>query len=103
MFGWFSNKKEKNKQGNLITPAYIVINVDNFNLWFNHPDNGATYAHPGIFLRLDKLSTNHIVEYMEKCYGINGYNVPSEEYDVQNFMDIIRKDWIKKINENENK
>lgn len=79
-------------------PIYIVINVDNFNLWFNHPNNRATYAHPGIFLRLDKLSLGHILEYMEKCYGIGRECLQSEEYDVHSFYDEIRKDWLKKLN-----
>lgn len=51
----------------------VVFNVDNFNEWFNDKDNGATYAHSGIFLRTDKLSDQHIEEYMKNCYGIDNF------------------------------
>jgi hypothetical protein len=80
-------------------PDYIVISVDNFNLWFNAPNNCATYAHPGIFLRLDKLSQHHIEEYFEICYGITEKNhnfVYSFEKTICGFMEEIRLDWRKK-------
>ena len=76
-------------------PTYIIWNIENFNNWFNNPDNNAVYANPGIFLRTDKLSVSHVLDYMEKCYGI----VQSEaykEHDVYAFTDLVRKDWLKK-------
>ena len=75
-------------------PDIIIFNVDNFNNWFNLKDNNAEYAHPGIFLRLDKLTPNHIHDYIDKCYGIDC----SEEYQkTLEFYDEIRKDWREKI------
>ena len=79
-------------------PSYIIFNVDNFNAWFNAPDNGATYAHPGIFLRLDKLSDSHIKDYLEKCYGIID-DSHSYTYDmIRDFHIDIRVDWLEKNN-----
>jgi hypothetical protein len=80
----------------------VVFNVDNFNKWFNDPNNNAIYANPGIFLRLDKLSESHITDYMEKCYGIkNGgpflWSEPVSEM-IREFMYRIREDWRKKLN-----
>jgi hypothetical protein len=40
----------------------VIFNVENFNKWFNDPNNNAVYANPGIFLRLDKLSDSHITD-----------------------------------------
>lgn len=98
MFKLFWFKKDKNhKEKKFITPAYIVMNVDNFNAWFNHPDNNATYAHPGIFLRLDKLSANHVTEYLEKCYDLKKEDLISPEYDTHIFMEKIIKDWLQKL------
>lgn len=77
-------------------PEYIIFNVNNFNVWFNHPENNAVYANPGIFLRMDKLSIAHIVDYIDKCYGI-----PSRESslnkDLYKFMDEIKLNWKRKI------
>jgi hypothetical protein len=80
----------------------VVFNVDNFNKWFNDPNNNAIYANPGIFLRLDKLSESHITDYMDKCYGIkNGgpflWSEPVSEM-IREFMYRIREDWRKKLN-----
>jgi hypothetical protein len=80
----------------------VVFNVDNFNKWFNDPNNNAIYAHSGIFLRLDKLSETHIIDYIEKCYGIkNGgpflWSQPLFEMIVK-FNDRIREDWRNKLN-----
>jgi hypothetical protein len=75
----------------------IIFNVVNFNIWFNHKDNLAVYAHPGIFLRLDKLSVSHIQDYLLKCYGIKSEVFPSEI--IYNFMEDIRTDWMYKINQ----
>jgi hypothetical protein len=45
--------------------SMLFFNVDNFNKWFNDPNNKAVYANTGIFLRLDKLSESH-KDYLEK-------------------------------------
>lgn len=80
----------------------VVFNVDNFNKWFNDPNNNAIYANTGIFLRLDKLSESHITDYMDKCYGIkNGgpflWSEPVSEM-IREFMYRIREDWRNKLN-----
>ena len=78
----------------------IIFDVDNFNIWFNDPDNGAAYAHKGIFLRLDKLSDSHIDEYLLSRWGLdNGSFFFSKPY-VKMKADLqrdIRKDWLRKL------
>lgn len=78
----------------------IIFNVDNFNIWFNHKDNGAEYAHTGIFLRTDKLSQSHITDYLLKCYGIESpaflFSKPTNQL-IWDFEKEIRADWLKKI------
>lgn len=73
-------------------PDFIVLNVQNFNIWFNDKNNNAVYANEGIFLRLDKLSVSHVTDYMEKCYGIKPEEA-SSKYDVYAFCDKIRENW----------
>lgn len=75
-------------------PNYIVFNVDNFNVWFNSKDNGATYANSGIFLRTDKLSMSHVYEYLELCYGIG---TERDQIKTVVFYEDIRKDWRAKL------
>jgi hypothetical protein len=80
-----------------------IFSVDKFNEWFCDPNNGATYAHTGIFLRMDKLDEGHIFEYLEKRYGIkNGgpflWSKPTIEM-LGDFEKEIRKDWSTKLNE----
>lgn len=86
-----------------LVPEYIVFNVNNFNLWFNDPNNNAVYANAGIFLRLDKLSDAHITDYIEKCYGIknNGPFLWSKTANemTSSFMKEIREDWTKRLSE----
>ena len=77
-------------------PDFIVLNVDNFNVWFKAKDNNAVYANEGIFLRLDKLSISHVVDYIEKCYGVKSEDA-SSKYDVYDFYDKIRANWISTI------
>ena len=94
-------KKQKVTEPIEIPSEDVVFNVDNFNKWFNDPNNNA-YANPGIFLRLDKLSDSHIIDYMEKCYGIkNGgpflWSQPVFEM-ISEFRDRIREDWRNKLN-----
>jgi len=89
--------KTKNKQ--VIPLEEIIFNVDNFNIWFNHKNNRAEYAHSGIFLRTDKLSEGHVEDYLLKCYGIETevFSKPTHEM-ILTFMQDIRLDWIIKIN-----
>lgn len=94
-------KKEKPVEKE-IPSEDVVFNVDNFNKWFNDLNNNAVYAHPGIFLRLDKLSESHITDYLEKCYGIkNGgaflWSKPTSEM-IRIFCEEIREDWRNKLN-----
>ena len=99
MFWIFKNKKKEVKTLNNI-PEEIIFNVENFNTWFNYKNNGAIYAHSGIFLRTDKLSNGHIDDYILKCYGIdvNNFNFSKPYFDLYyNFLDDIRKDWLVKL------
>ena len=79
----------------------VIFNVDNFNNWFNDPNNNAIYANSGIFLRLDKLSDSHIDDYLLKKYNLdNGAFLFSKPY-VSMKADLhreIRKDWLNKLN-----
>jgi hypothetical protein len=82
-------------------PEYIIFNLDNFNAWFNAKDNGAIYAHSGIFLRLDKLSVVHVDDYIEKCYGL-AHSIQGHDKTVK-FYNKIKEDWRKKLNEKHRK
>jgi|688.fasta_scaffold338608_2 hypothetical protein len=91
---WFKTKETKK-----YTPKrYVLFNVDSFNEWFNDKDNGATYAHPGIFLRLDKLGKSQINEYLENAHGVDlsQWDISTE---VMEFEHAIRMDWRKKLSE----
>ena len=90
---WPFNRKPK-----FVPKKYVIFNVDTFNTWFNLPDNEAVYAHPGIFLRLDKLDEAQIHDYLVKCHGLD-----PEEWDIDDdiieFREEMRKDWIEKLKE----
>ncbi len=90
------SKKEDKTPKRVIPLEEIIFNVTNFNIWFNHPENGATYANSGIFKRTDKLSETHIDEYLAKCYGIeNGaflFSKPFVEMK-SDFLKEIKQDW----------
>jgi hypothetical protein len=73
-----------------------LFDVNNFNKWFNDPNNNSTYSHSGIFLRLDKLSQSMIEEYINSHE--NDTDRHFDETLLITFMDDIRKDWLKKIN-----
>jgi len=77
---------------------------DNFNIWFRHPDNGAEYAHEGIYLRTDKLSESQVTDYLRKSYGlINGGFLFSKPYSemISDLYKAVQKDWQnKRSNEN---
>ena len=74
-----------------------LFNVDDFNKWFNSDNNGS-YANPGIFLRLDKLSDYMIYDYFKYLYITDVENKMTDEYRTQfnKFYDDIRKDWTEK-------
>ncbi len=72
-------------------PEYIVFSVDNFNNWFNAPDNNAVYANTGIFLRLSKLSISHVTDYILKAYGIENY---CSDVELYTFYNKIQQNWI---------
>lgn len=82
-------------------PEYIILNVDNFNLWFNKPKDENLYAHSGIFLRLDKLSVSHVLNYITLCYGIPTKEA-STNYNLYSFYDEIKVNWVKLINDKKN-
>lgn len=91
---WFKRKEKKK-----FTPKqYVLFNVDTFNEWFNDKDNGATYAHSGIFLRLDKLGDSQINEYLENAHGVDlsQWDIST---DIMEFEHAIRMDWRKKLSE----
>lgn len=78
----------------------IIFNVNNFNIWFNHKDNGAEYAHSGIFLRTDKLSECQIRDYLLKCYGIDNPSFLFSKHVnemISDFEKDIRTDWLNKL------
>ena len=76
-----------------------ILNVKDFNEWFNSDKDPEIYAHPGIFLRLDKLSQDHLDSYVQHATeGLLEYG----DFDwetMKKFEDKIRKDWMKKNNE----
>lgn len=79
-------------------PEYIILNVENFNNWFVDPNNNAVYANRGIFLRTDKLSQSHILDYVDKCFGILPYDPFWTEEKLRDFVDKVFQDWRNKIN-----
>jgi|VirMetMinimDraft_7_1064189.scaffolds.fasta_scaffold38810_4 hypothetical protein len=78
-----------------------LFDVDDFNKWFNSDNNGS-YANPGIFLRLDKLSPSIIFDYFKYNYVTNVESKMYGEYTQKffTFQEDIRKDWMEKINNN---
>jgi hypothetical protein len=95
----FKKKVEEVKKA--IPPQAIIFNVNNFNIWFCAEDNGATYAHKGIFLRADKLGQDQINDYLLNCYGISNYAFLGDRPTREIFSDFekaIREDWMKQIN-----
>jgi len=69
------------------------FNIDEFNEWFKTEFEGydGRKGAPGIFLRLDKFSTNWVEQYLEHI----GQDTSYEE--VQKYYDIIRKDWRSRL------
>ncbi len=87
-FKWFYKKKQE-----LIPKIKINIedlNVGDFNDWFQNKYSGYggySGSAKGIFLRLDKLSPSMMSDYFDYL------NVECDEYQ---FMEKVRKNWIKK-------
>jgi hypothetical protein len=95
MFSKLFNKKKPPVA--FMPPKYAMFNVDVFNQWFNDPDNRAVYANSGIFLRLDKLSESHIIDYLLKCHNVEASNFDLHQ-DIFDFEYKIRQNWLNKIN-----
>jgi len=90
------NKEETNWY---ISNQHIIFNVNNFNEWFNNPNNNAVYANSGIFLRIDKLGLSQIEDYLYKKYGlVNGAFMFDKPYNsvLNGFYNNIIKDWKSK-------
>lgn len=70
------------------------FNIDEFNEWFKTEFDGydGRKGAAGIFLRLDKFSSEWVKIYL-KYIG----QEPTWE-DVQNYYNIVRKDWVEKLN-----
>lgn len=98
LFDRLRGKKEETRRP-VLPVEEIIFNVDNFNIWFRHPDNKAEYANEGIFLRTDKLSESHITDYLKKSYGlVNGGFLFSKPYRemISDLFREVQKDWIAK-------
>ncbi len=97
LLNFFFKKRKKSLE---IPPEDVVFNVNNFNEWFNDPNNNAIYANSDIFLRLDKLSENHIIDYLEKKYGITNGCLMKWSHEhwimIDSFYIEIKQDWRKK-------
>jgi hypothetical protein len=76
-----------------------LLDVDHFNEWFNRDKDKSIYAHPGIFLRVDKLDQGHIEDFIRmESKGIA--NIEHFKYeDIVDFEKRITKDWFKKQEE----
>lgn len=86
------------KEPKFVPRKYVLFNVETFNTWFNSPHNNAVYANPGIFLRIDKLSTSHVEDYLIKCHNLTLKDWDIED-EIQDFYQRIREDWMRRINE----
>lgn len=91
---------------NLDYDLKVILNIDNFNKWFNDPNKSPdVYAHKGIFLRTDKLSSGHFNDYFLNCIGVDDLNHFKEEIGfvtVYEFENEVHKDWFKKIKNKNN-
>jgi len=81
-----------------------LFNVDDYNDWFN--DKGKkteSYANPGIFLRLDKLSDDLIFDYFRECRVDDVENLMYGQYkeEFNKFRTDIRADWRDKLDKKE--
>ena len=71
------------------------ISPTEFNRWFVNNKNKEFYAHGGIFLRLDKLSTSHIVAflYVKK----NPHNLSHDAITELSFISYSNELYMEKI------
>lgn len=74
----------------------LMFNTKKFNTWFNSDKDWSIYAHSGIFLRLDKLSQDHFVEYiishgLDKENALEFYEDNHTEF--MKFEIDVRNDW----------
>lgn len=85
---------------NLVYDIENILSIKNFNAWFIDPNNGATYANSGIFLRTDKLSQGHFDEYYMSCTNVDDLEHFKEKVTFKvlyDFENSVRDDWLKKI------
>lgn len=88
-------EQEKQPRYNNTNINNIIYDVENFNRWFKDPHNNAIYAHSGIYLRVDKLSHGHVIDYIQKVYNINVVEIDYNQIMI--FYEIIRQNWRKKL------
>ena len=77
-----------------------ILSIENFNTWFNDPNNGATYAHSGIFLRRDKLSEAHFDEYFLSCSTVDNLEHFKREVGqnkIYEYINSVGDNWIIQI------
>jgi hypothetical protein len=79
-----------------------MFSVENFNAWWNDTSKPIDiYAHPGIFLRTDKLSQHHFEAYFESFGVKDGREFIECDrenwFKYKTFEDEIRKDWYNKL------
>ena len=69
-----------------------ILNVDNFNKWMkeDYTGYGGRGGAAGIIGRIDKLSSSMITSYF------TDKGVECTERETYDFMDQIRKEWLKK-------
>jgi len=76
----------------LINTYYF--DVECFNKWFVNNKDTEYYANPGIFLRLDKLSMQHIISYL--YVNKNPYKLSEDEINKLLFMCFSQSMFIEK-------
>jgi hypothetical protein len=78
-----------------------ILSVKDFNEWFNSDKDPEIYAHKGIFLRLDKLSQQHIDSYVQyETEGLLGYG-DFNWVTMKKFENEIIEDWQNKLRQND--
>jgi len=98
MFNWRRDRETVKK----LAPNGVfdaILDVDKFNDWFNSDKDKDIYAHPGIFLRRDKLSQHHFEDYIRMT--TNGA-LSFDDFtwkQTQDFEKMVDKDWMKKQGE----
>ena len=91
----FFKKKEEEKIKRLVLPKNELFDVEKFNDWFCNIYSGytGTPGAKGIFLRTDKLSSGMITDWFDYL------NAEYDSNDEMTMMDLIRKNWRKKLAE----